>query len=111
GVAARPARDAGRARRRAGARARVDPSRLRAFRPPPPRRTRPAAHRARRARSRAALTAATIRGMQLAASLLAASWSWTTGEIALALAAVAGAVASRRSLRTRFIEDARRAAW
>lgn len=49
--------------------------------------------------------------MELAAALLAASWSWTTGEIALALAAVAGAVASRRSLRTRLIEDARRAAW
>jgi hypothetical protein len=49
--------------------------------------------------------------MELAASLLAASWSWTTGEIALALAAAAGAVASRRSLRTRPIEDARRAAW
>jgi hypothetical protein len=49
--------------------------------------------------------------MSLAAPLLAASWSWTTGEIALALAAVAGAVASRRSLRTRFIEDAGRAAW
>ena len=49
--------------------------------------------------------------MQLAASLLAASWSWTTGEIALALAAAAGAVASRRALRTRWIEDARRAAW
>jgi len=49
--------------------------------------------------------------MELAASLLAASWSWTTGEIALALAAAVGAVASRRSLRTRLIEDARRAAW
>ena len=49
--------------------------------------------------------------MELAASLLAASWSWTTGEIALALAAAAGAVASRRSLRTRPIADARRAAW